>query len=86
MHYTIHGRIQGLQELASWAFGPGGLPELQILACGDPSRFDRWDRPNELYCRNEDFEPGSNIPYRVLRSDDFALHDLFKCHKDMLTA
>lgn len=40
-----------IHQLASWAFGPEGLPSLQVLAYGDFSYRGR--RPNLVLCRCE---------------------------------
>ncbi|MCJ1395105.1 hypothetical protein MMC18_007986 [Xylographa bjoerkii] len=40
-----------LHTFATWAFGPAGLPKLQILASGDFSHKGRFDERNVLLCR-----------------------------------
>ena len=84
--YIIYGRVHALRELADWAFGLSGLPELRVLTCSDPSHFDRQDGSNELYCRDENFKSLTTSSFRELRDNDFVLQDLLKCHRDMLTA
>jgi hypothetical protein len=43
-----------LLEFADWAFGPDGLPKLDILAYGD--FYHRGRRPNVLLCRSRDLK------------------------------
>jgi hypothetical protein len=43
-----------LLEFADWAFGPEGLPKLDILAYGDFSHRGR--QPNILLCQSRDLK------------------------------
>ena len=43
--------MTGLVEFASWAFGPYGLPGLQVIAFGDFSHRPRFDWTHVLLCR-----------------------------------
>ena len=43
-----------LLEFADWAFGPDGLPKLDILAYGDFSHRGR--QPNILLCQSRDLK------------------------------
>jgi len=63
--------IPELLECADWAFGPKGLPALEILAYGD--FLYRGRQPNILLCRSQDLKqiiggtnttPVSKSPYR----------------------
>jgi hypothetical protein len=42
-----------VRDFAEWAFGPDGLPELQLFAYGDFSCPGLFDEYNALFCRAE---------------------------------
>ncbi|KAH8650229.1 hypothetical protein BGZ60DRAFT_569554 [Tricladium varicosporioides] len=41
-----------LRKFANWAFGPDGLPMLEVLAFGDFSHDGRFHNHNRFYCRH----------------------------------
>jgi hypothetical protein len=81
-----------LLEFADWAFGPEGLPELDILAYGGFSHRDR--QPNILMCRSRDLKQitrGTDItpaskPYRQLTKKDVRLWEVVQDNLDLLEA
>jgi len=81
-----------LLEFADWAFGPEGLPELDILAYGDFPHRDR--QPNILMCRSRDLKQitgGTDItpaskPYRNLTKKDVRLWEVVQDNLDLLEA
>jgi hypothetical protein len=89
-----------LLSLAQWAFGPSGLPELQILAYGDFSYDGRYEWQNRLFCRskfaldlaiagsNSDCEATleADLTFREVTKTDLALMELLEEHSDMLSA
>ncbi len=84
-----------LSLLAQWAFGPGGLPGLQILAYGDFSHNGRYAEHNMLFCRKPPSElsnDGSNLDFQVaasfrcLTADDTYLQDLLSRNMEVLEA
>jgi len=72
-----------LLKFADWAFGPEGLPELDILAYGDFSHRDR--QPNILMCRSRDLTPVSK-PHRQLTKKDVKLWEVVQDNLDLLEA
>lgn len=85
------------RDLAQWAFGPKGLPELQLLAYGDFSHKGRYHKYTMLLCRNESpdvdaFMEGSSSGlfgptyYRSLGPDDLCLYELCCIHEKSLAA
>lgn len=81
-----------LLEFADWAFGPKGLPKLDILAYGDFSYRDR--QPSILMCRSRDLKQitgGTDItpvskPYRQLTKKDVRLWEVVQENLDLLEA
>jgi hypothetical protein len=81
-----------LLEFADWAFGPEGLPKLDILAYGDFSYRDR--QPNILMCRSRDLKQitgGTDTtpvskPYRQLTQKDVRLWEVAQENLDLLEA
>jgi hypothetical protein len=84
-------------DFAHWAFGPDGLPELEILAYGDFSYQGR--QPNILLCRSQDLTEtmtdrsegtgaahASNSPYRQVTRKDVRLWEMVQGHSDLLEA
>jgi hypothetical protein len=41
-----------LVDFANWAFGPQGIPSLQVLAVGDFSYNGLFEKHNNLFCRH----------------------------------
>ncbi|MCJ1358475.1 MAG: hypothetical protein MMC33_008475 [Icmadophila ericetorum] len=89
-----------MQCLAQWAFGPHGLPDLQILAFGDFSHKGRYKDHTALLCRDEaaikrmvSKRKGlrsdgkmSEWTYRHLREDDMELQELLRRNMSALEA
>src|SRR5271169_4569692 len=56
-----------IDEFADWVFGPGGVPELLVLAYGDFAFYDMHEHDNVLYCRNDVVEGGRHVPnFKIL--------------------
>lgn len=94
---ALSGSLFEVFHFAQWAFGPDGLPELEILAYGDFSYQGR--QLNILLCRSEDLmepeldEPKdretahtSKLPYREVTKKDVRLWALVREHSDLLEA
>lgn len=64
-----------IHELASWAFGPEGLPNLQILAYGDFSYRGR--RPHLVLCRFKSLD-GVDIQKSAAGLSDLAYREVTK--------
>jgi hypothetical protein len=93
-------RLPGeLLEFANWAFGPDGLPTLQVLAFGDFSYDGRFnDIHNYLFCRhtwsirnpeNSISQPEEDeliLKFRLVRENDRELWDLIDRNIDFLGA
>ena len=89
-----------MQCFAQWAFGPNGLPDLQILAFGDFSHNGRYEEHTALLCRDEaaarrmaskrkglrSDSQMSEWTYRHLRKEDTELQDLLSRNMCMLKA
>jgi hypothetical protein len=69
-----------LRDFATWAFGPQGLPRLQVLAHGDFSYGNRYAQQNTLLCRrpNQFSEPTncttqaySVAGFKVMKREDW---------------
>jgi hypothetical protein len=82
-----------LLKFADWAFGPEGLPELDILAYGDFSYRGR--QLNTLLCRSQDLKqimagtkitPASKSPYRQVTKKDVRLWEVVLENFDLLEA
>jgi hypothetical protein len=84
-------------NFAHWAFGPDGLPELEILAYGDFSYQGR--QPNMLLCRSHDSmgdmtdesqdteaAKASNGLYRQVLKEDIRSWEIVQEHSDFLEA
>jgi hypothetical protein len=56
-----------LLEFTNWAFGPHGLPTLEVLAFGDFSHDGRFDVHNKLFCRHTRSTryPGDDTSQRI---------------------
>ena len=73
--------LPAVRDFASWAFGPSGLPDLEVLAYGDFSFQGR--QPNILLCRSgDDSVPG----FRELKKEDRRLWELVQKNTDFLEA
>ena len=55
-----------IDDFATWAFGPNGLPELVVLAYGDFTFRDMCEKENFLYCRNVPRGIGTLLPKQNL--------------------
>ncbi|MCJ1476719.1 hypothetical protein MMC13_005387 [Lambiella insularis] len=77
-----------IMEFAQWAFGPDGLPNLQILAYGDFSNFGRHAEDTVLLCRviTAQQPVPSTFAFRYLTKWDHALQDLVREKREMLEA
>ena len=82
-----------LLEFADWAFGPEGLPQLEILAYGDFSYQGR--QPNTLLCRPQGLKQimagrkttlASKSPYRQVTKEDVRLWKVVQDNLDLLEA
>lgn len=87
-----------LLEFANWAFGPNGLPTLEVLAFGDFSHDSRFHAHNKLFCRhtqsirnleNDTFQQSEDeliLTFRSMRGDDRELLDLINRNTEFLDA
>jgi hypothetical protein len=78
-----------IDSFADWAFGPGGFPELLVLAYGDFAFRDIHKSDNVLYCRNNvaSEEEGARLNcYKILEPADEALWDWVQGNMDALSA
>ena len=84
-----------LREFATWAFGPDGLPTLEVLAFGDFSYDGQFEFHNKLFCRHTG--PIRNLEndtrnrelvrkFRPVRGNDRELWDLIDRNKEFLEA
>jgi hypothetical protein len=82
-----------IHELASWAFGPEGLPSLQVLAYGDFSYRGR--RPNLVLCRSKSLDDSdiqksasrlSSLAYREVTKADFSEQEILYTNAHFLEA
>ena len=76
-------------DLATWAFGSKGLPQLQVLAYGDFTSDGYYDKYNKLFCRESNPVP-DGLTFREMleenRAKDFRLWDLVEKHMDAMSA
>ena len=87
-----------LREFTNWAFGPHGLPTLEVLAFGDFSYDGRFDVRNKLFCRHTRSTgyPGDDtsqqihdkllLTFRPVRENDRKLWDLIDRNTEFLKA
>ncbi|KAH6667672.1 hypothetical protein B0J14DRAFT_169359 [Halenospora varia] len=88
----------GLLQFANWAFGPDGLPALQVLAFGDFSYDGRFHNHNHLFCRhtwsirnpeNDTLQQSEDeliLTFRPIRENDRKLWDLIDRNTEFLEA
>lgn len=85
----LHTSTIDLINFATWAFGPYGLPGLQVIAYGDFSHSPRFKWTQILLCRDPDVAEkrgGSAYPFRVMRVEDEGLLDSIAGAREMLQA
>jgi hypothetical protein len=87
-----------LREFATWAFGPDGLPTLEVLAFSDFSYDGRFEFRNKLFCRHtrsirnlendtsQQLEDELIRIFRLIRRNDRELWDLIDRNKEFLEA
>ena len=81
---TIVTEVSGLKDLARWAFGPRGLPNLKLLAYGDFSYDGRYRGQCFLLCRSDTSNENAD-GFRPVRENDYALRDgIIKQYEDLL--
>ena len=78
---------------ANWAFGPHGVPSLQVLAYGDFSFDGRFSQYNTLMCPGTGWSTPAQQPtgelgwtFRRLKKSDKVLWDLVNKNADFLGA
>jgi hypothetical protein len=72
-----------VESFAEWAFGPKGLPELEVFAHGDFSHQGLYADSNTLFCRTG--APGSSTPsFQPLTPSNAPLWSLVESHMDAL--
>jgi hypothetical protein len=84
--------LPAVDEFACWAFGPNGLPDLEVLAYGDFSFQGR--QPNVLLCRSEDKPDHGYLcdmsfsakGFRELKKQDVRLWEMVQDNIDFLEA
>lgn len=94
---TLHKRpplTRTLNDLAQWAFGPDGLPSLEVIAFGDFSYNGRYAWGNVILSRKRgrqcEFHKDSKWPchcvFEYIEDDDAISWDLLDEYSDMLEA
>ncbi|KAF2669618.1 hypothetical protein BT63DRAFT_479411 [Microthyrium microscopicum] len=82
--------VKAFHEFANWAFGPNGIPSLQILAYGDFSFDGRYNGKNLLLCRHQtdriDAAKANRDDYRHMERKDWVLWNLLEKHANALSA
>ncbi|KAJ5108720.1 hypothetical protein N7456_005395 [Penicillium angulare] len=68
-----------IYDFAHWAFSSDGLPNLQVLACGDFSYDERYSKFNVLLCKSDN-------GYQTLTPSNGSSWDLVQDNMDMLAA
>lgn len=85
--------LPDVHQFASWAFGPNGLPSLQVLCYGDFSYQGR--RPYITFCRSKslDFQNGyesnswiSDRTYRMITRQDIVEQEILQINASFLGA
>ena len=71
--YEEYNLCMGLFHLLDWAFGPHGLPELQVLAFGDFCHDGRYRQRSLLFCR-QPLRP-SKITWRLAERNETAIFE-----------
>ena len=71
-----------LRGFASWAFGPHGIPSLQMIALGDYAHGGRATWNNFLLCRCT--EEGKR--FRYIANHEPAAKEILEEYRDMLEA
>ena len=79
-----YSMCMGLFDLAQWAFGPGGIPKLQVLAFGDFSYDGRFPKQSILFCRQL-LQP-SKTTWRLAKKDETAIFNGIDRPMDFLGA
>ncbi|PVH72613.1 hypothetical protein DL98DRAFT_382280, partial [Cadophora sp. DSE1049] len=74
-----------LLRFANWAFGPNGLPTLQVLAFGDFYYDGRSHIHNKLFCRHT-CEDELILTFRHVIENDTELWDLIDRNTEFLEA
>jgi hypothetical protein len=88
----FYAALPGIHDLANWAFGPDGLPSLQVLAYGDFSYRGR--RPNLVFCRSKlddsDVQKSAigvfDLTYREVTKADVSEQEILDINADFLEA
>jgi hypothetical protein len=85
--------LPDIHQFTSWAFGPDGLPSLQVLCYGDFSYQGR--RPYISFCRSKSldcqnaYDSNSRISvqaYRVVRREDVTEQEILQINARFLEA
>ena len=79
-----YNMCMGLFDLVHWAFGPDGLPDLQVLAFGDFSHDGRFPNQEILFCRQV-LQP-SKTAWRLATKNEAAIFDGIDRSMDFLGA
>lgn len=85
---------EDLLEFAEWAFGPEGIPLLQVFAYGDFSFDGRFKNHNFILCRGEcklseeskDSSEDRILPFHPIRDRDIKMRELVSENMDFLEA
>ncbi|KAL3471611.1 hypothetical protein BJX99DRAFT_250323 [Aspergillus californicus] len=70
---------QEIYNFAEWAFSANGLPNLQVLACGDFSYTGRYEKFSHVLCK-------SGTGYQTLTPSEILSWNLVQDNMDMLAA
>lgn len=74
-----------LYAFAEWAFGPDGIPSLEVLAYGDFAFPEMCRDANALLCRTVNGQSSSSS-FQLLEDDNKALWEWTQSHMDALRA
>jgi hypothetical protein len=82
---------KSLHDLAQWAFGPQGLPSLEVIVYGDFSPMVRYAQSQVYLCRHaglqQDCEQDmAGQTYRHFSRDDWWQRDQLRRFSNMLAA
>jgi hypothetical protein len=87
LHFTATGMADAL-TFASWAFGPTGLPNLEMFVFGPAETKEWYTVLGEciVLTRNEDLMTRGMWPYRQVRVEDEALRARFEENWDFVVS
>jgi hypothetical protein len=89
--YRPRELTKSLHDLAQWAFGPQGLPSLEVIVYGDFSHQGRYAQSHVYLCRHaglhQDYEQDmAGQTFRHFSRDDWRQNDELQRFSNMLAA